>query len=77
MSFCAYCVELLSFNGMKKHCEKIHHLPCSSLKVGEEPSDPLYSNWSDWIEDPANVEPERIPAALLNPEIHPKSITDQ
>ena len=55
-------------NSMKGHAERIHNRPPRSLKVGETPPKPKYFNWAEFVEDPANVNPEKIPDLLMRPQ---------
>jgi hypothetical protein len=50
------------------HCKNVHNRPPSSLKVGETPSKPRYSNWSEFIADPSGVDPDKIPDLLMKPQ---------
>ena len=64
MHFCAICCELMNRVSIAPHCKNIHNRPPTALKVGDTPSKPKYSNWSEFVDDPATVNPEKIPDLL-------------
>ena len=68
MHFCGICSELMNRKCIGRHCEEVHNRPGISLKVGETPSKPRYFNWAEFVEDPANVNPEKIPDLLMRPQ---------
>ena len=53
---------------VKRHCAEVHNRPCMTLKLGETPSKPKFFNWAEFVEDPANVTPEKIPDLLMRPQ---------
>ena len=67
MQFCYYCVELITRTCVPRHCRDVHKQPTRTLKVGEEPPEPRFLNWSEWVEDPASVFPQVIPSACYMP----------
>ena len=68
MHFCAICAELMNRCSIATHCKNVHNRPPSSLKVGDTPSKPRYSNWFEWTTDPATCDPDKIPDLLMRPQ---------
>ena len=68
MHFCAICCELMNRNSIAPHCKQIHNRPARTLKVGETPSKPRYSNWAEWVADPSTCNPDKIPDLLMQVE---------
>ena len=68
MHYCAICAELMNRSSIADHCKKVHNRPPRSLKLGDTPPKPRYSNWAEFIADPATCDPDKIPDLLMQVE---------
>ena len=59
------------------HCKNVHNRPARSLKVGDKPSKPRYSNWAEWVADPSTCNPDKIPDLLMQVEYSETSEIDE
>ena len=61
MSFCNECGGLFAGSNLSKHYMKIHKKKCAALKDGETPKKPIYINCMEFIANPKDVTPNKIP----------------
>ena len=50
-----------------RHGKAKHGQAGKALKEGEAPSCPKYMNWKEWVEDPANTTPFKLPEEFKKP----------
>ena len=58
---------LLSCSNLSKHYLSVHKKKCAALKDGESPKKPIYMNCEEFIANPRDVTPHKIPSLLNHP----------